>query len=77
MLGEITHAQAIEAAEHKEPQIKKGQVCEANFYGGELALLKGTKQEAVRLFKVAANECPRSFLEWSAAKAELKALGAN
>jgi lipoprotein NlpI len=38
--------------------------------------LKGSKDEATRLFRLAASDCPHSFIEWSAANAELKALGA-
>jgi hypothetical protein len=44
--------------------LRMSQVCEANFYSGELALRLGTKDEAVRLFRLAASN------------AELKALGA-
>ncbi|QXX74342.1 tetratricopeptide repeat protein [Methylovirgula sp. HY1] len=54
---------------------RKGQVCEANFYTGELVLQQGAKDEAERLFRSAAADCPKSFNEWFAAKAELKALG--
>ncbi|MGP0060905.1 MAG: hypothetical protein ACLPID_16640 [Beijerinckiaceae bacterium] len=54
---------------------KNGHVCEANFYGGELALRQGAKDEATGLFQLAASECPKTFDEWYAANAELKALG--
>jgi len=50
-------------------------VCEANFYSGEYALLKKEKKEAVRLFQLAAQDCPRDFIEWDGAKNELRALG--
>ena len=36
----------------------QAQTCEANFYGGELALLKKNKPEATRMFKPASNDCP-------------------
>ena len=48
---------------------------EANFYIGELSLTKGLKDEATRLFRLAASDCPHDFNEWDAANAELKALG--
>ena len=48
---------------------------EANFYNGELSLLQGAKEEALRLLHLAANDCPRTFRQWTAANAELKALG--
>ena len=38
---------------------------------------KDRKEEAVRLLRLAASECPRTLLEWRAAHAELKALGIN
>jgi lipoprotein NlpI len=62
-------------ADDPDANTKKGQVCEANFYGGELALQHGAKEEAAQLFQSATANCPQTFLEWSAAGAELKALG--
>jgi hypothetical protein len=41
-----------------------------------LALRQGAKDEAVRLFQLAAGGCARDVNEWFAANAELKALGA-
>jgi len=38
-------------------------------------LTNGLKDEATRLFRLAASDCPHSFTEWDAANAELKALG--
>ncbi len=74
-LGELTPAQVLAAADDKDPKTKQGQVCDANFYNGELALMKGAKDDALRLFRLAANDCLHTFTEWSAANAELKALG--
>jgi len=74
-LGQTTPASVLAAAESADGKAKKGEVCEANFYSGEYALRKGTKEDAARLFKLAASECPRDFLEWNAANAELKTLG--
>jgi hypothetical protein len=47
-----------------DPFKKKDQICEANFYSGELSLAKGLKEEATRLFRLAASECPHGFNEW-------------
>ncbi|MBR1246084.1 tetratricopeptide repeat protein [Bradyrhizobium sp. AUGA SZCCT0169] len=74
-MGQITPAAALAAADHRDASRKRGQVCEANFYSGELSLTKGLKDEATRLFRLAASDCPRSFHEWEAANAELTALG--
>ena len=77
-LGQMTpEAVLAAAADDADSTTKKGQVCEANFYSGELALQKGTKEDATRLFGLAAADCPKGFIEWSAANAELKALGAQ
>jgi lipoprotein NlpI len=74
-LGQMTPAAVLTAADDPNPATKSGQVCEANFYSGELALRRGDKDDAARLFRVAANDCPRDRVPWFAAKAELKALG--
>ena len=74
-LGQTTTAAVLASADDKNATKKNGQVCEANFYSGELQLMKGSKDEATRLFRLAANDCPRSFIEWTASRAELKAQG--
>jgi len=74
-LGQMTPAAVLAAADDPAPGRKRGQVCEANFYSGQLALRKGVKKDAQRLFQLAASDCPPDFNEWSAAKADLKALG--
>jgi lipoprotein NlpI len=74
-LGQITPAALLAAANDPDASKKKGQVCEANFYSGQLALRRGAKDEAARLFQLAARDCPKSYDEWLAANAELKTLG--
>ena len=70
-LGELNSAQTLAAAYDNDPKTRLGQTCEANFYGGEFALLKKNRQEALRLLRLAARDCPRSFVELTAAIAEL------
>lgn len=70
-LGELTIEQTYGAAFDTDPKTKAAQTCEANFYSGELALLKKNKKEAQRLLKLAADQCPPSFIESTAALAEL------
>jgi lipoprotein NlpI len=70
-LGELTYAQTLSAAADSDPKTQRGQTCEVNFYSGELALLKKEKAEAMRLLKLASNDCPRGFIESTAAVAEL------
>jgi tetratricopeptide (TPR) repeat protein len=73
-LGELSPADIFVAADDANATTKRGQMCEANFYAGELALQKGNKDDAARLFKLAAADCPKTFDEFGAANAELKAL---
>jgi lipoprotein NlpI len=73
-LGQMTPADVLAAADDPDATKKKGRVCEANFYSGELALRTGEKDVATRLFRLAASDCPKTFDEWLAANAELKAL---
>jgi len=69
--GELNSEQVFGAAFDTDPKTKLLQTCEANFYSGEFALLKKDKKEAQRLLKLAANDCPPSFVESTAAIAEL------
>jgi hypothetical protein len=75
LLGEFSPEQTLAAANDKNAKTQHDQICEANLYSGELALIKNAKDEAIRLFKLAAKDCPHSFIEWDAAIAELKTLG--
>jgi lipoprotein NlpI len=70
-LGELTIEQTYGAAFDTDPKTKTAQTCEANFYSGELALLKKNRKEAQRLLKLASDQCPPSFIESTAALAEL------
>jgi lipoprotein NlpI len=74
-LGQMTPTAMLAAADDPNAAKKTGQVCEANFYSGEWALRQGAKDEAARLFKVAASDCPKTLIEGNAAATELKALG--
>jgi lipoprotein NlpI len=76
-LGESTPAAVLAAADDPDAKTKRGQVCEANFYLGELALQQGTREDAARLFRLAAADCPREFVEGHSAASELEALVAS
>jgi lipoprotein NlpI len=76
-LGETTPAAVLTAADDPDANTKRGQVCEANFYSGELALQKGAKDEAAHLFRLAVEGCPSEFAEGPAGSAELNALDKN
>jgi len=77
MLGTMTAEELLRAADDPEPVKKKGQICEANFFTAQLAVKRGAKDEARRLFGLALADCPPTFVETQAASAELKALDAN
>jgi lipoprotein NlpI len=70
-LGELNVEQTLKAAFDTDQKTKQAQTCEANFYSGELALLKKNRKEAQRLLKVAAEDCPPSFVESAAAIADM------
>lgn len=72
-MGEMTFEALLESAQDNSMRKTREQVCEANFYAGELALEQGADQ-AARLLRAAADECPKRFVEWAAAKAELHKL---
>src|SRR5258708_14188921 len=74
-MDQMTPAAVLAAADDPDATKKKGPVCDAIFFSGELSLTKGLKDEATRLFRLAASDFPHSFNEWDAANAELKALG--
>lgn len=74
-LAQLTAEAVLSAANDPDTTTKRGQVCEANFYTGELALLRGNTDDATRLFTLASSDCPLSWSEWESANAELKAMG--
>src|SRR5262249_55818636 len=75
LLGQMALEAAIASAGDPDPKEQQEQVCQANFYAGELALIQGTKEKAASLFRLVATDCPASLIEWAAAHAELRALG--
>ncbi len=55
-LRQSTPAAVLAAADDANADTKKGQLCEANFYSGELALQQGAEEEAARLFGLERDE---------------------
>ncbi len=51
-----------------------GEQCEAQFYVGEWRLLRGDQIGAAAAWQAAVDRCPRSFIEYKGARAELKRL---
>lgn len=54
---------------------KPDERCEALFYVGEWHLLRGDQATAAPTLKAAADTCPKTFIEYTGAQAELKRLG--
>lgn len=73
-LSQMTFQALLAAADDPNAKTKESRVCEVNLYSAELALQTGWKDDAIRLFGLAAADCPKTFTEWAAANAELKAL---
>jgi lipoprotein NlpI len=76
-LSEMTLAETLAAADDKDATKKRRQVCDANLYGAEFLLSQGRKEEALDLYRFAASDCPNDLIEWSAANAALRVLGAT
>lgn len=76
-LGQLTAEAVLAAADDRDAAATQGKRCAVNFFSGQLALRRDAKDEALRLFRLAASDCPKSFNQRSAANAELKALGAK
>jgi tetratricopeptide (TPR) repeat protein len=76
-LGQMTLAAVLEAADDRSPAIKKSHICEANFFAGQLAALRGDKVEATHLFRLVAADCGSELFLRILVNAELKALRAQ
>jgi tetratricopeptide (TPR) repeat protein len=76
-LGQLTPEAVLAAADDANPRMKQQQVCEANYFTGELALQQRKADEAKRLFALVAADCRKSLTVYADATAELKALGAR
>jgi lipoprotein NlpI len=72
--GQINSSALLKAAENLDAKKRRDQVCEAHFYLGEYQLLNNRPNEARALLQEAEQECPKTFVEYRAAVAELKRL---
>lgn len=75
MLGQIGAPDLLTAADSFDRKRRRDQFCEAHFFSGQLELIRSAKERAKQFFAEAARDCPVYFVEWSAAREELKALG--
>lgn len=71
LLGEIPEAQVLSEAWHEEPRLAKQRQCEAYFYLGQQALIRGEAERARDLFEKSVAEGVPDFLEYRGARVEL------
>ena len=76
-LGKTTSDEAMVAAADPDPQTQLDQICEANFYLAENALLRQQRAAALPRLRAARDGCPKSFYEYAAALVDLKRLSAT
>ena len=76
-LGQITANDVMTAASSLGSDRQKWQVCEANYFTGEDALLHHQRATALARFKAARNGCPEGDTDYAAALTELKRMGAS
>jgi lipoprotein NlpI len=74
-LGATDSRNVLVAASDSDPLGRRERLCEAYFYIGEYLLLRGSKSEAVEMFKGSLAAGISNFFESEGAKAELKRLG--
>jgi tetratricopeptide (TPR) repeat protein len=71
LAGQIDAPTLRADADAAAPGERAGQQCEAAYYDGQRLVLLGQADGARAHFAEAASECPRTFLEYKGAKAEL------
>jgi tetratricopeptide (TPR) repeat protein len=76
VLGQIEADEVMAAAANAETNAQKRQVCEANYFTGEDALLHNQQTTAMARFKAARDGCPKGNIGYAEALAELRRLGA-
>ena len=73
-LGRIDGPALMAAAAAGDEKKRRGQECEARFYGAERLIARGDPGEARKLLELARAECPREYIEYASAVQELAAL---
>lgn len=73
-LGEIGPEAVIAAAAHADAEVMSERRCERDYYLGQWDLLRNKPGQAAARFRAAEKSCPKSFMEYSGAIAELERL---
>jgi tetratricopeptide (TPR) repeat protein len=74
-LGQMAPAAVLAAANDPDPKKRRYQLCDVNFFGAELALLQGRKDDAERPLRLATIFCLEGSAERDVARSELQRLG--
>ncbi len=74
--GQMTAAEVMAAAANPDADRQKWQLCEANYFTGEDALIHHQRTTALARLNAARDGCPKGDGAYSAALVELKRLGA-
>jgi lipoprotein NlpI len=70
-LGSLSLADVERAAEDQDPKVKGWNLCELNFYVGEMEVEAKNDAAARASFEKAVAQCPPNFIEYKGARAEL------
>jgi lipoprotein NlpI len=73
-LGRTDTNSVMAAATDRDAKVQREQRCEASFYVAHWHLLRGNRDQAVALLKEAQATCPKDFMEYEGAVAELRRL---
>jgi lipoprotein NlpI len=74
LLAGMTDVHGVLEVASSDPKKEREQMCVAAFFVGEWYLLQGQRTEARTSLERAERECPKSFLQYFSAAAELKRL---
>ncbi len=70
-LGKASPESVMQSAAKADATAVTGQTCEANFYTAEWRLAQHDMESAKPLLQAAIDQCPKNFVEYSAARVEL------
>lgn len=76
-LGKAAPEQILKHIEEGDRRVKRERECEAFFYIGQYQLLRGKREEALRLFRKALETEQNNFIEFTGSKVELNRLVTN
>ena len=76
-VGKGSVAAALEMADSADARIKRERTCQAHFFSGQWQMLARDWVRATASLRLAREQCPRNFVEYSSAEHELRRLAAQ